>query len=151
MKPKNNDPFYIFAFIMTKHILTYSLLAFSLLMLFQLSSIWSFNYTRSTEWIIILVAIVSLVMGVFLARGKKSGNTEIDTPDLRSYDELGITEREYEVLCMIDQGLSNKEVAEKLFISQNTVKTHLSNLYVKLDAKRRTQALKNAKDLKIII
>lgn len=151
MKPKNNDPFYIFAFIMTKHILTYGLLAFSLLMLFQLSSIWSFNYTRSTEWIIILVAIVSLVMGVFLARGKKSGNTEIDTPDLRSYDELGITEREYEVLCMIDQGLSNKEVAEKLFISQNTVKTHLSNLYVKLDAKRRTQALKNAKDLKIII
>lgn len=136
---------------MTKHILTYALLAFSLLMLFQLSSIWSFNYTRSTEWIIILVAIVSLVMGVFLARGKKSGNTEIDTPDLRSYDELGITEREYEVLCMIDQGLSNKEVAEKLFISQNTVKTHLSNLYVKLDAKRRTQALKNAKDLKIII
>lgn len=136
---------------MTKHILTYGLLAFSLLMLFQLSSIWSFNYTRSTEWIIILVAIVSLVMGVFLARGKKSGNTEIDTPDLRSYDELGITEREYEVLCMIDQGLSNKEVAEKLFISQNTVKTHLSNLYVKLDAKRRTQALKNAKDLKIII
>ena len=88
---------------------------------------------------------------MFLARGKKSGNTEIDTPDLRSYDELGITEREYEVLCMIDQGLSNKEVAEKLFISQNTVKTHLSNLYVKLDAKRRTQALKNAKDLKIII
>lgn len=136
---------------MTKHILTYGLLAFSLLMLFQLSSIWSFNYTRSTEWIIILVAIVSLVMGVFLARGKKSGNSEIDTPDLRSYDELGITEREYEVLCMIDQGLSNKEVAEKLFISQNTVKTHLSNLYVKLDAKRRTQALKNAKDLKIII
>lgn len=136
---------------MTKHILTYGLLAFSLLMLFQLSSIWSFNYTRSTEWIIILVAIVSLVMGVFLARGKKSGNTEIDTPDLRSYDELGITEREYEVLCMIDQGLSNKEVAEKLFISQNTVKTHLSNLYIKLDAKRRTQALKNAKDLKIII
>lgn len=136
---------------MTKHILTYGLLAFSLLMLFQLSSIWSFNYTRSTEWIIILVAIVSLVMGVFLARGKKSGNTEIDTPDLRSYDELGITEREYEVLCMIDQGLSNKEVAEKLFISQNTVKTHLSKLYVKLDAKRRTQALKNAKDLKIII
>lgn len=136
---------------MTKHILTYGLLAFSLLMLFQLSSIWSFNYTRSTEWIIILVAIVSLVMGVFLARGKKSGNTLIDTPDLRSYDELGITEREYEVLCMIDQGLSNKEVAEKLFISQNTVKTHLSNLYVKLDAKRRTQALKNAKDLKIII
>lgn len=136
---------------MTKHILTYGLLAFSLLMLFQLSSIWSFNYTRSTEWIIILVAIVSLVMGVFLARGKKSGNTEIDTPDLRSYDELGITEREYEVLYMIDQGLSNKEVAEKLFISQNTVKTHLSNLYIKLDAKRRTQALKNAKDLKIII
>lgn len=136
---------------MTKHILTYGLLAFSLLMLFQLSSIWSFNYTRSTEWIIILVAIVSLVMGVFLARGKKSGNSEIVTPDLRSYDELGITEREYEVLCMIDQGLSNKEVAEKLFISQNTVKTHLSNLYIKLDAKRRTQALKNAKDLKIII
>ena len=136
---------------MTKHILFYGLLAFSLLMLFQLSSIWSFTYTRSTEWVIILVAAVSLIMGVFLARTKKQNPVTENTNNLRNYDELGITEREYEVLCMIDEGLSNKEVAEKLFISQNTVKTHLSNLYVKLDAKRRTQALKNAKDLKIII
>lgn len=96
-----------------------------------------------------MVAIVSLAMGIFFARNHKSEQTGINN-NLTNFKNLDITEREYEVLCMINQGLSNKEVAEKLFISQNTVKTHLSNLYVKLDAKRRTQALKNAKDLNII-
>jgi len=134
---------------MKKHILFYGLLAFSLLMLFQLSAVWNFSYTQSSEWIIILVAAVSLVMGVFLARKKTPPSIE-ESSQLRNFEDLGITSREYEVLHLIDKGYSNKEVGEKLFISENTVKTHLSNLYVKLDAKRRTQALKNAKDLKII-
>jgi ATP/maltotriose-dependent transcriptional regulator MalT len=64
--------------------------------------------------------------------------------------QTGISKREYEVLELMAQGLSNQEIAEKLFVSLNTVKTHTSNLFVKLDAKRRTQAIQKAKELGLI-
>ena len=63
---------------------------------------------------------------------------------------LGISKREYEVLELIALGLSNQEIAEKLFVSTSTVKTHVSNVLVKLDARRRTQAIQRAKELNII-
>jgi DNA-binding NarL/FixJ family response regulator len=63
---------------------------------------------------------------------------------------LGISKREYEVLELIAQGLSNQEIAEKLFVSLNTVKTHSSNLFMKLDARRRTQAVLRAKELGLL-
>jgi DNA-binding NarL/FixJ family response regulator len=63
---------------------------------------------------------------------------------------LGISKREYEVLELIAQGHSNQEIAEKLFVSLNTVKTHSSNLFMKLDARRRTQAVLRAKELGLL-
>jgi NarL family two-component system response regulator LiaR len=63
---------------------------------------------------------------------------------------LGISKREYEVLEWIARGLSNQEIADKLFVSLNTVKTHSSNLFLKLDVKRRTQAVQKAKELHLI-
>ncbi len=60
--------------------------------------------------------------------------------------ELGISPREYEVLQLMAAGLSNQEIADRLFISLNTVKTHTSNLYLKLDVQRRTQAIQKAKE-----
>ena len=60
--------------------------------------------------------------------------------------QLGITKRELEILELIAQGLSNREIAEKLFVSENTVKTHSSRLFDKLSAKRRTQAVQIAKE-----
>ena len=64
--------------------------------------------------------------------------------------ELGISKREYEVLELISKGLSNQEIADKLFVSTSTVKTHVSNVLAKLDSKRRTQAIQRAKELRII-
>ena len=63
---------------------------------------------------------------------------------------LGITPRELEVLELIAQGLSNKEIAERVFVSENTVKTHLSRVFDKLGARRRTQAVQLGKTLRII-
>jgi ATP/maltotriose-dependent transcriptional regulator MalT len=63
---------------------------------------------------------------------------------------LGITPRELEVLELIAQGLSNKEIAERVFVSENTVKTHSSRVFDKLGAKRRTQAVQLGKDLRLI-
>lgn len=60
---------------------------------------------------------------------------------------LNITPRELEVLVLIAQGMSNQEIASHLFLSLNTVKTHTSNVFSKLDVQRRTQAIQKAKEL----
>lgn len=65
--------------------------------------------------------------------------------DQARLDRLGITPREYEILTLIAAGLSNREIAERLRVSENTVKTHSSRLFMKLDARRRTQAVQIAK------
>lgn len=64
--------------------------------------------------------------------------------------ELGLTPRELEILELIAAGLSNREIAEKVFVSENTVKTHLSRVFDKLGAKRRTQAVERGKALRLI-
>ena len=64
--------------------------------------------------------------------------------------ELAITKRELEILGLIADGLSNREIAERLFVSENTVKTHSSRLFDKLSARRRTQAVQRGKELGLI-
>ena len=68
----------------------------------------------------------------------------------RRLKDLGITPRELEILELIAQGLSNREIAGKLFVSENTVKTHSSRLFDKLSARRRTQAVQIAKEMGLI-
>ncbi len=63
---------------------------------------------------------------------------------------LGITPRELEILEAIAAGLSNREIAQRLFVSENTVKTHASRLFDKLSARRRTQAVQRAKEERLI-
>jgi len=64
--------------------------------------------------------------------------------------ELSITPRELEILALIANGMSNREIAEKLFVSESTVKTHSSRLFEKLSAKRRTQAVQIGQELGLI-
>jgi DNA-binding CsgD family transcriptional regulator len=64
--------------------------------------------------------------------------------------ELELSKRELEILGLLAQGHSNQEIAAKLFVSLSTVKTHLQNLFLKLDVKRRTQAIEKAKRLSLI-
>ena len=71
-------------------------------------------------------------------------------PDASNIERLGLTPREIEILGLIAQGHSNREIAGKLFVSENTVKTHSANLFAKLSAKRRTQAVQIAKEAGII-
>jgi DNA-binding CsgD family transcriptional regulator len=65
-------------------------------------------------------------------------------------EELEITPRELEILELIAKGMSNREIAEKLFVSENTVKTHSSRVFDKLGAKRRTQAVQLGKEFGLI-
>ena len=68
------------------------------------------------------------------------------SPDEKKREDLGLTRRELEILELIAQGLSNREIAEKLYVSENTVKTHASRLFDKLGARRRTQAVQLGKE-----
>lgn len=70
--------------------------------------------------------------------------------DPAKVEAMGITPREHEILNLIAAGLSNREIAAKLFVSENTVKTHSSRLFDKLNAKRRTQAVQIAKEAGLI-
>lgn len=79
----------------------------------------------------------------------------IETPqkgeiNQKEIEKLGISKRELDVLNLMAAGLSNEEIANKLFVSLNTIKTHSSNIFIKLDSKRRTQAVEKAKRLNII-
>ena len=65
-------------------------------------------------------------------------------------DALGITPRELEILTLVAQGLSNREIAARLFVSENTVKTHCSRAFDKLGARRRTQAVQLGKQLGLL-
>jgi len=67
-------------------------------------------------------------------------------PNERKREDLGITRRELEILELIAQGMSNREIAGKLYVSENTVKTHSSRVFDKLGAKRRTQAVQLGKE-----
>ena len=68
----------------------------------------------------------------------------------KAMEDLGITPRELEILGLIAQGLSNKEIADRVHVSENTVKTHSSRVFDKLGARRRTQAVQLGKELRLI-
>ena len=139
---------------MKKTILVFSGIIVGLLALFQLSKYSMLSGSLEIEWAIGIVAVIFFVVGIYLNKRSlhKSGpnQDEASVIDEEKIESLGVSKREYEILELIAQGLSNKEIATQLFISENTVKTHVSNLFIKLDAKRRTQAIQKAKDLRII-
>jgi DNA-binding NarL/FixJ family response regulator len=89
-------------------------------------------------------------VGLKLINRKNKVETIEFVKDEKALKSLKISKREYQVLQLISKGLSNQEIADELFISLPTVKTHSSNLFEKLDVQRRTQAIHKAKELKLI-
>ncbi len=137
---------------MRKTIFIFAALIIALLALFKLSTYSFLSGNSPIETIIAVIAIVFFVIGVII--NKKVLHNEkkiVQEIDHKKIEEIGLSKREYEVLCQIASGLSNKEIANALFVSESTIKTHVSNLLVKLDAKRRTQAIQIAKELRIIV
>ena len=109
-----------------------------------------------------LIALIFAGLGIWLGlklTGKKEVLVfkEVPAPSAQPFSlnaerqkKLGITKRELEILELIAQGMSNREIAEKLFVSENTVKTHSSRLFDKLSARRRTQAVQIGKEMGLI-
>jgi NarL family two-component system response regulator LiaR len=117
---------------------------------------------HSVEVYVALVAALFAGLGIWLGLTLTRKNPamiikEIPAPaadpfvaDGTRVSQLGITARELEILGLIATGLSNREIAGRLFVSENTVKTHSSRLFDKLGAKRRTQAVQIGKTARLI-
>jgi len=108
--------------------------------------------THPVEIYIVLLAIGFLALGVWVGarlfrRGAAPATFE---PNTRAQATLGISERELEVLEQLAAGKSNKEISSSLNVSPNTVKTHVSRLYEKLEVSRRTEAILKARELGMI-
>ena len=113
---------------------------------------YSIRMSSSEEIWLVVGAILFVSLGIWLAFtlfGKRSGATRLQLKE-QSIEEIGLSKRETEVLVLVVQGLSNQEIADQIFISVPTVKTHLSNIYSKLDVKRRTQAVQRAIELGMV-
>src|SRR5262245_15041879 len=146
---------------MKRHILLYGLLGGVLITLLKLMEYRFLVIERSVEIYGALVAAVFAALGIWLGvkftrREETVIIREIPVPGTAfnlnesKLAELGITKRELEILQLIAQGLSNREIAETLFVSENTVKTHSSRLFDKLSARRRTQAVQIGKEMGLI-
>lgn len=112
-----------------------------------------------------LIALFFTVLGVWIATQLSQPKTETlivekeifvpisDEEGINTFelDKLGLSSREYEVLQLICKGKSNAEIAEELFLSLSTIKTHVSNLFVKMEVKSRAQAIEKSKRLKITL
>ena len=105
----------------------------------------------SIEIYIALIALGFTGLGIWAgSRLRQKAHTAPFERNDAALQSLGVTGREYEVLELIAAGESNKEIARSLDVSPNTVKTHVANLYEKLDVERRTQAIRRARALDLI-
>lgn len=139
-------------------IIIYGVVLASLIFLLKLLQ-YSFIVKELTlEFYLGVVALLFVVLGAWIGSritSRKSSflpapvnpGVPINEEQLRL---TGISKREFEVLELICKGNSNQEIADRLFLSLNTVKTHCANLFVKLNVKRRTQAIQRAKELRLI-
>jgi ATP/maltotriose-dependent transcriptional regulator MalT len=112
--------------------------------LFATFGIWlGLRITRRRETIVVREVLVH-------ASGSGAEAASAFAPNTASLESLGITARELEILTLIARGLSNREIATQLFVSENTVKTHCSRAFDKLGAARRTQAVRRGKELGLL-
>lgn len=151
---------------MKRHVLLYGLIAGILLAALKWAEYRFLVFEHSIEIYGGLIAATFAALGIWLGLKLTNKQERVVTkevlvptpvasggpfrPDDRKREALGITPRELETLELIAQGLSNREIAEKLFVSENTVKTHSSRVFYKLGARRRTQAVQLGKELRLI-
>lgn len=153
---------------MKKHLLIYGLCGGLLIVLLKVIEYRFLVIERSLEIYGGLIAVFFVSVGVWLGLRLTKNKVivkevpieipvEVPVPASEPFvlnqtklQQFGITARELEILQLIARGMSNREIAERLFVSENTVKTHSSRLFDKLSAKRRTQAVQIGKESGLI-
>jgi NarL family two-component system response regulator LiaR len=149
---------------MKRHVLIFGLVGGLLIATLRLTEYRFVVIEHSVELYSALVAILFAAFGIWLGlritRRRETiivkevlvpaSGTEPFAPDTAQQQALGITARELEILTLVARGLSNREIATQLFVSENTVKTHCARAFDKLGAARRTQAVQRGKELGLL-
>ena len=147
-----------------KTILLYGISLALLLFLLRWLELRFIIFDHAVEIYIGAIAVIFTALGIWLALKLTKPKIERVVVEKEIYIEkgrefvfneaeftrLGISKRELEVLQLMAEGLSNAEIAGRLYVSLNTIKTHASNIFFKLDADRRTHAIEKAKSLCLI-
>ena len=150
---------------MRNNVLLYGLLAGLLIAALKLIEYRWLVVAHSVEIYAAIVAALCAAVGIWLGRRLTRPAETVVVREVREVlvpapahfvrdearlEALGITPRELEILGLIAEGLSNREIAERVFVSENTVKTHSSRVFDKLGARRRTEAVRTGRRLRII-
>ena len=147
-----------------KAIIIYGISLAALLFLLKWLEIRFIIFSHSFEVYIGFIAIIFTGLGIWLALKLSKPKVETVVVEKEVYiqrnenfaldtfrvAQLDLSKRELEILNLLAEGHSNQEIAAKLFISVSTVKTHIQNLFEKLDVKRRIQAIEKARSLNLI-
>jgi DNA-binding CsgD family transcriptional regulator len=144
---------------MKRHVLIYGAIGGILIAILQWSEYRFLIVEHSTEIYGALIAALFAVLGIWLGirlNRRRVVVREIPAPpgpfipNDKKREDLRLTRRELEILSLVAQGMSNREIAGRLFVSENTVKTHCSRAFDKLGARRRTQAVQLGKEFGLI-
>jgi two-component system, NarL family, response regulator LiaR len=139
---------------MKRTVFIYGLLLAALVFLMKFLEYRLFIRDLSIEFYVGVVAIFFTGLGIWAGLKLTRKKVVLVGPEfILNESELGrleISKRELEVLRLMAQGFSNQEIANKLFVSLNTIKTHSSNLFLKLDVSKRTQAVQKGRALRLI-
>ena len=138
---------------MKRTILIFGGIAGAFILLVRLSRYSLHSQSINSDTFIGIAALLLVGIGVlisYLFKPKTIESNKQSTIDQRQIEKIGLSNREYEILSLMAKGLSNAEIGNQLFISLSTVKSHVSNILMKLDAKRRTQAVEKARQLQLL-
>ena len=139
---------------MKKTVLLYGVLLAGLLAILKVTEYNFYIKSLSIEFYIGIIATFFTAIGIWVGlKLTRKKIVVVDVPfefNTEAQQSIGISKRELEVLQLMADGLSNQEIADKLFVSLNTVKTHSANLFSKLGVNKRTQAIQKAKELSLI-
>ena len=151
-------------FLKHKATIIYSISLASLLFLLKWLELRFIIFDHSFEIYIGFISVIFTALGIWLALKLSKPKIETVVVEKEVYvnrnenfvlntsliSQLELSKRELEILGLMAQGHSNQEIAVKLFVSLSTVKTHIQNLFEKLEVKRRTQAVEKARSLQLI-
>lgn len=132
---------------MKQTIIIFGSLSSAIFILFELNKLSLWGLEDRSEMFLVLSGALFILIGFLINRFL---NNKQDNLKPRVLNKSGLSRQEQKVLVLMNDGLSNNDIAEQLFIAESTVKTHVSNILSKLNAKRRTEAVKIGRDLNII-
>ena len=140
---------------MKQVLISFALLLSTVILLLWLAQVQQFFTGQIDDMWVAVFCITFLIIGVFVVKNVFRKTTVIvQRSSIINYVQLskaGISRREGEILVLIDEGLTNQQIADKLFVSESTVKKHINNIFSKLEVNQRAESVKKAKKLSILL